>query len=81
MAEILSLHAEMLSLAEIAISACKDVISARDSYLSISLFNFSSLKRVVAKGKRQWCRRPHFKTCAPNFMFGPSVAPYIQYCI
>ena len=29
----LSLHAEMLSLAETAISACRDVISAKDSYL------------------------------------------------
>ena len=29
----LSLHAEMLSLAMIAISACRDVISGRDSYL------------------------------------------------
>ena len=30
--KLLSLHAEMLSLAQIAISACRDVISARDSY-------------------------------------------------
>jgi len=31
--KLLSLHAEILSLAEIAISACRDVISGRDSYL------------------------------------------------
>ena len=52
----LSLHAEKLSLAEIAISACRDVISGRDSYLciqrcylcqrSLSLHAEIALKRV-----------------------------------
>jgi len=31
--KLLSLHAEMLSVADMAISTCRDVISGRDSYL------------------------------------------------
>jgi len=57
-AEITSLHAEILS--EIAISACRDVISARDSYLCNAEIVISATDNISACRDSYLCQRWQF---------------------